>query len=190
MSYGRYRVIFFCKAEYDSEGVSYTKLMEEFPRVLGNPVFFDSVDVYKPWGRDPADGMPLWVDQVVSRYKMTPSTHGVASLGSSYAPEKDAIPAVALVEGWVTNAAVLAAIDAVAKYFVLGVFPEDILGDPIPSALQPYATNVPMPGARWTQLRNGMVFLGMDAELLDRWKSNHPEATPLDIAQAFRSFIA
>ena len=191
MSYGRYQFIAFCKAEYDAEdGVAYTKLMQDFPMVLGNPVFFDSVDVYKPWGRDPADGMPLWVDQVVSRYKMTPSTHGVASLGSSYAPEKDAIPAVALVEGWVTNAAVLAAIDAVPKFFIVGVFPEDVLGDPIPAPLEPYATNVPMPPVRWAELRNGMVTLGMDGDLLDRWKDNHPDATPLDIAQAFRSFIA
>ena len=190
MSYGRYRAIFFCKAEYDSEGVGYTKLMEDFPMVLGNPVFFDSIDVYRPWSRDPADGMPLWVDQVVSRYKMTPSTHGVASLGSSYAPEKDAIPAVAVVDGWVTNAAVLLQIDNAPKFFVLGIFPEDILGNPVPSALEPYATNVKMPDARWAILRAKLIGQGMDETLIDRWKTRHPDATPMDIAQKFKEFIA
>ena len=193
MSYGRYRAIFFCKAEYDLVGdniVASTSLMRDFPMVLGADVFFDSIEVYRPWSRDPADGAPLWVDQVVSRYKKTVVTHGVASLASTYAPEQGQVPAVALVEGWVTNAAVLGAIDAVPKFFIVGVFPEDVLGDPIPAPLEPYATNVPMPAARWTELRNGMVTLGMDGDLLDRWKDNHPDATPLDIAQAFRSFIA
>jgi len=33
------------------------------------------------------------------------------------------------------------------------------------------------------------VFVGMDAELIDDWKSNHPEATPLEVAKAFVRFI-
>ena len=189
MSYGRYNVIFFSKAEYDSSGVAFTNLMEDFPVVLGNPVFFDSIDMYRPHGRDPADGLPLWIDQVVTRYKMTPTTHGVQSLGSVYAPEQGGVPAVSLVEGWVTNAAVLVDIDAVGKYFVLGIYPQDIAGDDIPAALQPYSTDAPIPTARWTELRNGMVTMGMDAEKIDTWYANHPEATPLQVKKAFTGMV-
>jgi len=189
MSYGRYKVIFFCKAEYDSEGVAFTKLMEDFPVELGDDVFYDSIDVYKPWGRDPVDKMPLWVDQVVSRYKKSVTTHGVQSLGASYSPEQGAVPAASLVEGWVTNAAVLAAIDAVPKYHVLGIFPEDIAGDPIPESLRPYATDTLISDTRWTKLRNGLVSVGMDADLIDTWRGHHPAATPMEVAKAFVKFI-
>ena len=189
MSYGRYKCIFFCKAEYDSESVAFTKLMEDFPVELGADVFYDSINLYKPYGRDPVDKMPLWIDQTVSRFKKTVVTHGVQSLGSVYAPELGGEPAASLVEGWVTNAGVLVDIDAVGKYFVLGVYPEDIAGDPIPGALEPYSTDAPIPPARWTELRDGMVMLGLDENLIDTWRDNNPEATPLDVAKAFVRFI-
>ena len=189
MSYGRYKVIFFCKAEYDSEGVAFTNLMEDFPVSLGADVFYDSVNMYSPVGRDPVDKMPLWVDQVVSRYKKTVTTHGVQSLGAQYSPEQGGVPAVSLVEGWVTNAGVLAAIDAVGKYFVLGVCPEDIAGDPIPAGLEPYSTDAPILAARWDELRDGMVAMGMDAEKIDTWYDNHPGATPLQVKKAFTGMV-
>jgi len=189
MSYGVYNVIFFCKAEYDSEGVAYTKLMEDFPVVLGNDVFYDSIDVYRPVGRDPVDKMPLWVDQAVSRYKKTPTTHGVQSLGSVFAPAKDEVPAVSMVEGWVTNAGVIVDIDAVGKYFVVGIHPQDVTGDPLPSGLQPYAADVKMPDARWDELYAGMLVMGMDQAKIDQWRANNPDATPFDIKKAFGSYV-
>jgi len=189
MSYGRYRVIFFCKAEYDSEGVAFTNLMEDFPMELGAPVFYDSIDVYKPWGRDPVDKMPLWIDQAVSRYKMTPTTHGVQSLGAVFSPREGVDPAVALVDGWVTNAGVIADIDAVGKYFVVGVYPQDVAGDDIPAPLQPYAANVKMPDARWDELYAGMLVMGMDQQKIDRWRNNNPDATPFDISNAFKEYV-
>jgi hypothetical protein len=189
MSYGRYRCIFFALAEYDSEGVAYTKLMEDFPVVLGAPVFYDSIDVYKPYGRDPVDQMPLWVDQAVSRYKMTPTTHGIQSLGAVYAPDYGVVPDAAMTDGWVTNAGVIGSIDAVGKYFVVGVYPQDIVGDDIPAPLQPYAADVPMPQDRWDELYAGMLARGMDQTKIDNWRANHPDATPFDIRDAFASYV-
>jgi len=189
-SYGKFRAAILSKAVYGTDGVGYSTVMEDYPLVLGPDAVYDQVDILlKPWGRDP-DGYPLFINQSgVDRWTATITQHGVVSSSAYVTPVEGTIPAVCLVIVQVSNAGSLASIDGDPDHFVLGVFNPDLLGDPLPPALQPYDIDVPMPSDRWTTLRNGLVALGMDGAQLDNWKANHPNATPREIGEAFKNFI-
>ena len=190
--YGNFRAGIISKAEYDSEGVGYSTVQEDFPMVLGPLAVYDQIDILmKPWGRDPATGLPLFVNESgVDRWTGTITQHGVVSSSAYATPTIDTIPPAAIVIVQTSNAGVLADIDAAAKHFVLGVENPDLNGDPLSPALEPYDWDVAFPPARWTELRGALVTIGVEADLLDKWKDNHPDATPRDFAEAFERFIS
>ena len=191
--YSKYRAAVISKAEYDTDGVGYSTVQADFPFVLGAGVPFDTIDIKRTWGRDPADGFPLYVDETgVQRYKAEVVSNGVVSATAYATPTKDSDPAACISIVHVSAASVLAGIDGAAKHFVLGVDPKP-LDDPeaeLPAGLQPYAWNAPMPSARWNTLKAGMVSLDVSEAALDNWASNHPDFTPYDFAEAFKNFIS
>ena len=191
MSYAKYRAAIISKAEYDTEGVGYSTVAEDFPLEIGPLALYDTLTgLMKPWGRDPATNEPLYVTEV-DRYTGTIVTNGVTSTSDYASPTKDTIPAACIVIVQVSAASVLAGIDGAAKHFVLGVDPSPLDGtEELPPALQPYQWDVPMPTARWNTLKAGMVQLGVDENLLDQWAANHPDFTPKDFGEAFKSFIS
>ena len=68
MAYGKFRAAVISKAEYDSEGVGYSTVQEDFPVILGPLAVYDQIDILmKPWGRDPATGLPLFVNEEIGR---------------------------------------------------------------------------------------------------------------------------
>lgn len=189
IDFARYRALIISKAEYDSDGVGFSTLMDDYPATPGPGEPFDLVDIRRTWGRDPATRLPLYVDEVgVQRYKATVATHGVAAISDEVTQVKGAVPAASLVDCKVTNAGCLATIDAVAKHFVLGVECIDP-DDELPPALEPYALDVEMPSARWSELRDGMVTLGIEAAKIDAWRAANVTATPQDVADRFAAFI-
>ena len=192
MAYGKYRAAVISKAEYDSEGVGYSTVQEDFPVILGPLAVYDQVDILmKPWGEDPATGLPLFVNESgVDRWTGTITQDGINSSSAYATPTKDTIPAACITIVQVTAASVLLAIDNAAKHFVLGVDDPDLNGDPLPAGLMPYEFDAPIQANRWTELRDAMVVLGVDADLIDKWKSNHPDATPRDFAEVFKEFIS
>ena len=189
-NYSVYRAAIISRAEYDQDSVGYSTVQEDFPLEIGPDVLFDTLTgLRKPWGRDD-DGLPLIVTEV-TRYKSTVTTDGVTSASAYATPTKDTIPAACIVIVQVSAASVLAGIDGAVKHFVLGVDPTPLDGsEELPAGLQPYQWDVPMPPARWATLRSGLITLGLDADDIDAWASNHPDFTPKEFGEAFRSFIA
>jgi hypothetical protein len=53
----------------------------------------------------------------------------------------------------------------------------------------PYDVDVPILPARWTELRAGLIALDIPAQAIDNWKTNHPDATPMDFSRAFKNFL-
>ena len=190
--YGRFRAGIISKAEYDHAGVGYSTVQEDFPMVLGPLAVHDQVDILmKPWGVDPATGLPLFVNEAgVDRWTGTITQDGVNSSSAYATPSVGTIPAACILIVQVTAASVLAAIDNAAKHFVLGVENPDINGDELPAGLLPYDFDAPLPAPRWAELRAGLIALEVEADVLDKWYSNHPDATPRDFGEAFKEFIS
>ena len=189
MSYGKFKAAVISLAEYTSEGVGYSTVQEEFPMIVGPLAFYDHLSgLAKPWGRHPDTGDPLIVTEV-DRYTSTITQDGVNSSSAYATPTVDTVPAACIVIVQVTDASVLAAIDGAAKHFVLGIENPDLNGDPLSAALEVYDWDVTFPPARWTELRDALVGLGMDAATIDGWHTANPEATPRDFGEAFRAFI-
>jgi hypothetical protein len=187
--FGKFRAFVLSKADFE-EGVGHSSVMEDFPLVIGPDQPHDTLnDLRKPWGRDPATGWPLLV-MTVDRFTATITQDGVVSASDEVTPEWGVVPDACLVDLQVSAASVLADIDAAAKHFVLGVFNPDLNGDPLPAGLDPYDMDVPMLPVRWATLRAALVSRGVDGTLLDNWYNNHPDATPHDVAKAFRSFTS
>lgn len=189
--YGKFRAAIISRAEYDSEGVGYSTVMGDFPMILGPLAVFDQIDIQmKPWGRDPATQLPLFVNEAgVDRWTGTVTQDGVVSASAFATPIKDSSPPGCIVITQVTNAGILASIDQAAIHFVLGVENPDLNGDALPAGLLPYDWDVTFPPARWTELRDGLVAIGLDAGDVDTWYSNNPDATPRDFSIAFKQFI-
>ena len=189
--YGKYRAAIMSRAEYDSEGVGYSTVMEDYPAIIGPLAVFDQIDIaMKPWGRDPATQLPLFVNETgVDRWTGTVTQDGVVSSSAYATPTKDTVPPACIVITQVTDSAILGTIDQNVKHFVLGVNNPDLNGDPLPSELLPYDADEPFLPARWTELRDTLVTAGADAAALDNWKANNPNATPRDFAEAFKAFI-
>jgi hypothetical protein len=190
MSYGKFRLGVISKAEYDSEGVGYSTVQEDFPFEIGPLAFYDTLsNLAKPWGRHPTTGEPLLVTEV-DRYTSTITQHGVNSSSAFATPTKDSVPAACIVVAQVTNQATILDIDNAAKHFVLGVDgPQDLHGEDLPAGLLPYQFDEPFPSARWDELRAGLIALGLSASAIDNWRSNNPDATPRDFGEAFKDFI-
>lgn len=190
MSYGKYRAAVISVCDYDSEGVGYSSVQEDFPFAIGPDVFYDTIsNIRKPWGRHPVTNEPLLVTEV-DRYTSTIDTHGVVSSSAYAVPAQGSTPDVCIVIVQVSNTATLVDIEGAAKHFVLGIDDPDLYGAPLPAGLLPYEFDAPIPAGRWTTLRDGMVSRGMGATALDNWKTNNPDATPRDFGKAFKNFIS
>jgi hypothetical protein len=189
--YGKFKAGIISRAEYDSEGVGYSTVMEDFPMILGPLAVYDQIDIQmKPWGRHPVSALPLFVNETnVDRWTGVVTQNGVNSASAFATPTVDTIPPACIVVVQVTASSVLGVIDAAAKHFVLGIENPDLNGDPLPGPLEEFDWDVPFMSSRWTELRNALVALGMDQDLIDTWRGNHPDATPRGFAEAFKNFI-
>lgn len=189
--YGEFKAAVISKCTYTSEGVGYSTVMEDFPLVLGPLAIYDQIDILmKPWGRHPVTNLPLFVNESnVNRWTGQVTTDGVVSTSAYATPTKDTLPPACIVIVTVSSDQVLYDIDGHAKHFVLGIWNPDLNGDALQAPLDNFDIDEPFPSARWTSLRNKLVTIGMDAETIDNWKTNNPNATPTDFSKAFKNFI-
>lgn len=174
------------KAFYDGTGgVGKSKLMETFPHELGPDVFYDHLpNLRKPYGRHPDTGDVLLVTEV-DRYTSTIVTPGVMSHSDRITPAQDTVPPVCVTEAIVYDIDVATAIHQHNQHLVLAF--ETVDGSEPP--LEGWGKDDPFTEARWAQLRNGLVALGADPDVLDTWRGNHPDGTPAEFYNALDNYI-
>ena len=207
--FSKYRAAVISKAEYgDNEEPGFSTVKTDFPAIeeagvaygktlteiqaedccIGKPEAFHLGRIRDP--EDPYNGSKVWVKAGAEPlYVGRILQHGVDGSSDYARPSRDTVPAACIVIVTVTAASVLLAIDNTVKHFVLGVEGPDLNGEDLPSGLLPYEFDTPMPFARWDELRNALVSLGVDADTIDNWYTNHPDATPRDLREAFKAFI-
>ena len=174
------------RAWYDDEGVGYSKLMEHFPHVIGPDVLYDTLtDLRKPWGRHPVTGDPLIV-MGCDRYTSTVVTPGVMSHSARLTPHDGTVPAVTVTECVVYDYPTAQAIHAHAQHLILALEVVNSDDDPPIAGWGKDDTFAP---ALWTQIRNGLVTLGMDSQTIDNWRTVNPDATRREFYFALSNFI-
>lgn len=206
--FAKYRTAIISRAEYTSEGVGFSTVQSDFPYLPGPGAAYGKTlteiqaedwwvghkeDITVGRVKDPADphnGQNLWIKAGADDlFVQTIAQDGVDGTSAYATPTKDTIPAACIVIATVTNAATLGAIDGATKHMVLGIDNPDMNGEELPAGLLPYDWDVTFPPTRWTQLRNALVSLGLDADTIDNWHDNNPDATPRDFGEAFKKFI-
>ena len=189
--YGKYLVGILSVADYTSEKAGFCNAQKDFSFEVGPLALFDTLtNLMRPWGRDPATDLPLYVTEV-ERYTGTITQNGINSQGTWATPEEDSSPMATLVSAQVTAAGVLQNIHAHADYFIVGVVDPDLNGEELPPVLQPFSADVPMQSGHKADLRDFCVnTLGLPAGGVDNWFTDNPEATPWDFGYAFKDFIS
>ena len=189
MSYSIFRIGVLSLADYESEAPGYSTAVEDFPFEVGPLALFDTLtNLMKPWGRDPATDLPLYVTEV-ERYTGTITTNGVNSQGAYATPREGETPDGTIVLCQTTNSDVIYDIEAHAKHLVLGVEDPDMTGEELPPALKPFGWDEPFPEPRWQAVRTAMITLGMPEEVLDNWRDDNPDGTPREFGKAYQNYL-
>jgi len=58
-------------------------------------------------------------------------------------------------------------------------------GEPYPS----WGTDDPFTDPRWVGVRDGLVAMGLDAVVIDTWKTNNPDGTPREFYHALSNYL-
>jgi hypothetical protein len=174
------------KAFFDgSGGVGKSKLMEDFPHVIGPLAFYDTIpNLAKPWGRHPDTGDVLLVTEV-DRYTSTVTTPGVMSQSDLITPAQNTVPAVCVTAAIVYDFATAQAIHAAATHLVLALETVDGSEPPISG----WGPDDGFTTTLWNQIRSGLIALGMEDTVIDGWRTNNPDATRRDFYNALKNFI-
>lgn len=174
------------KAYYDGTGgVGLSKLIEDFPHVLGATTFYDTVTgVMRPVGRHPVTGDPLWVTGY-DRYVQEVITPGVMGMSDRITPAQGTVPAVAVTESRLYDIDVATAIHQHNQHLVLAFETIDGSDPPITG----WAPDDGFTAQQWNQYRNALVTLGMPAATIDNWRASNPDATRREFYHALKSFI-
>jgi hypothetical protein len=163
------------KAWYDEPdpGVGKSKLQEHFPHIPGPDQPYDTLtNLRKPWGRHPVTGDPLLVMEV-DRFTSLVETPGVMAMADRITPEEGSVPAVCVTAARVYDFDVATAIHAHNQHLVLALETYDGEDPPI----EGWGKDDEFPPAQWTKIRDGLVAMGMDADLIDAERAAHPDAT-------------
>jgi hypothetical protein len=137
----------------------------------GNQVFYDIISNY-PMGRHPDTGSPLWIENA-TRYTKEIITPGVMGMSDRITPEEGSVPAVCVTACKVYDFDVAVAIHSHNQHLVLAL--ETIDGSDPPIA--GWGKDDGFQPAQWTKIRDGLVAMGMDADLIDAERAAHPDAT-------------
>ena len=82
-------------------------------------------------------------------------------------------------------------INSSAAYMVLAV---DDIGNGLPPAMEGFGLDEPIPAAKWTELRTGILAVTpaeneeQVGNLMDNWKTANPDGTPKQFLLALRNF--
>jgi hypothetical protein len=176
----------------DAEGSWGSPLIEDFGIEYGPITQDGTVYINRQYRRDDQLG---WLRGDVPFYTRGVVTDGVQQWSDILAVSYPIVPAVAIVE-CVADSDVLLQIHmgvgstTGSHYRVLAatLHPDE---DPAnaPAWLDGVGPDVPFSPTRWTQIRDGMVFLGVPAEQIDQWRSNNPDGTPREFFAVLQSYI-
>jgi hypothetical protein len=174
------------RAHYDgSGGVGRSKLQEHFPHIPGPDQPYDTLtNLRKPWGRHPVTGDPLLVMEV-DRFTSLVETPGVMGMSDRITPEEGSVPAVCVTAARVYDFDVAQAIHAHNQHLVLAL--ETVDGSEPP--IEGWGKDDGFPPAQWTKIRNGLVAMGADPEVIDGWRTANPDGTRREFYFALERYI-
>jgi hypothetical protein len=188
--FAKYGAYVFSRADYN-DGVGYSSVQDDFPMELGAATLYDTVTgIQRFVGRDPATGLPLLVTGY-DRYITEVATDGVTGSSDGISPPFGVEPDVCSVTIEVTAASVLSDINSTGKHEIYGVWnvQPDAEPDDLPAPLQQYYRDSAMPAAKKTTIINGLINRGADADTVNNWFTNHPDATPRQLQRAFAGLV-
>lgn len=176
----------------DADGSYGSPVAEDFGIEYGPGAQVDTIQVNRP---QRYNGVSGWIQGSVPFYAKAVITEGVRSYKDMLAVAYPITPALSIVE-CVAEADVMVDIhEAVgpvtgSHYRVLAAVlkPGE---DPAeaPPWLDGVGPDVPFSPARWTQVRNGLVNLGVPAQTVDNWRTNNPDGTPREFFLALQQYI-
>ena len=169
--------------------VAYSNAAVDHPFVPGPGAPYDTVDIYRTWGRHPDTGFPLWVDEpATTRRAQTVVEHGITSMSSDTTPPLDNPIAAAFINAGNSDDVSLIDLDEDVNYLVWGVAVANS-EDELPPALMPWAKDSPVTAERKTEFSTFTEARGVAAQdLIDYWDS-HANATYSSVAEDFGDFL-
>jgi hypothetical protein len=174
----------------DSNVVNYSDVMNDHPFIpKPGSVIYDYVDLYKPMGRDPETGLPLWIDEPnTARRKQEVEEEGINSIGSEVnTPLNNPIDA-SLCNCQISADQAVTDIDEDPKYLIWGL--RSLLEDPVyPVGKEDWQMDLPVSAERKAAFDAFMIARGTDPQVLADYWLAHPDATYKSVAEDFELFI-
>ena len=172
------------------EGAGYSDAMIDYPFIpKPGSVIYDYVDLRKPWGRDPATGLPLWIDEPnTKRHIQEVDEEGIGSMGSDVVPPVDNPIAASLCNCQISTDQMVTELDEDAKYLIWGS--TSLLDPPVyPAGKEDWQADLPVSSERKIEFDAFMEARGVPAQdLIDYWDAN-PDATYNSVADDFWLFL-
>ena len=173
-----------------SEGVGYSDAMIDYPFIpKPGSVIYDQVNIYKPWGRDPSTGLPLWVDEPSTNRRIQEvEEEGIGSMGADVVPVLDHPINASICNCKISDDQSITDIDEDAKYLIWGL--ASLLEDPVyPVGKEDWEMSLPVSAERKAAFDAFMEARGTDPQVLyDYWLA-HSNATYASVADDFGTFL-
>ena len=173
-----------------SEGVGFSDAQILYPFVpKPGSVIYDYVNLYKPMGRDPETGLPLWIDEPsTARRKQEVEEEGIGSMGVDVQPPLNHPIDASMCNCQISADDPLDDIDEDPSFLIWGI--TSLLDPPVyPVGLEDWQSDLHVSNDRWAAFTEFMEARGTDPQFLsDYWDAN-PEATYDSVAEDFGLFL-
>ena len=187
MKYGA-NIISICN--WASEGVGFSDAMIDHPFIpKPGSVIYDTVNIYKPWGRHPDTGQPLWVDEPnTNRRIQEVEEEGIGSMGADTVPPVDNPIAASMCNCQLSDDDSMTDIDEDARFLIWGL--TSLLDPPVyPAGKEDWQMDLPVSAEREATFNTFMIARGTDSQLLADYWIDNPEATYASVASDFGLFL-
>ena len=178
------------ECNYASEGVGYSDAMIDYPFIpKPGSVIYDYVNLYKPMGRDPETGLPLWIDEPsTARRKQEVEEEGIGSMGADVVPPLNHPIDASMCNCQISADDPLDDIDEDERFLIWGI--TSLLDPPVyPVGLEDWQSDLPVSTERRDSFTSFMEDRGTDPQILSDYWLDNPEATYLSVANDFGLFI-
>ena len=186
----KYSAHIISKCNWASPGVGSSDASIDYPFIpKPGSVIYDYVDLRKPTGRDPATGLPLWIDEPnTARRIQEVEEEGIGSMGSDVVPTFEGPIDASLCNIKISDDQSITDIDEDAKYLIWGL--ASLLEDPVyPVGKEEWEMSLPVSAERKAAFDAFMEARGTDPQVLyDYWLA-HSNATYASVADDFGTFL-
>ena len=186
----KYRANIVSICNYLGEGVGFSDAMIDHPFIpKPGSVIYDTVNIYKPWGRHPDTGQPLWVDEPnTNRRIQEVEEEGIGSMGSDTVPPIDNPIAASMCNCRISDDQSITNIDEDVKYLIWGL--TSLLDPPVyPAGKEDWQMDLPVIAEREAAFNTFMLARGTEASLLASYWAENSDVTYSDVAEDFGMFI-